>query len=109
MSTNAQASKTSAWSLPSVMSQRYLHARSLQGELSTRGRGSPSLPGLAGRSWRTPLFVVLAAGCGHAAASAPPGTCLGPAEDAALAGIEVRRPEDRPSVALVTREGDPAG
>jgi hypothetical protein len=66
-------------------------------------------PGLAGRSWHAPFFVVLAAGCGHAGASLPPGFCAGPVEDAALAGIEVKRAEGRPSVALVVREGDPRG
>jgi hypothetical protein len=67
-----------------------------------------SLPGLTGRSWHAPLFVVFAAGCGHSAASAPPGYCPGPAEDA-TAAIEVQRSGERPSVALVIREGDPRG
>ena len=83
---------------------------------------------MAGRSRHAPLFVltssgvprwlrwgsrcvaaIVAVGCGHSGASPPPGFCAGLAEDGALSGIEVKRPDDRPSVALVVREGDPRG
>ena len=51
----------------------------------------------------------MAVGCGHSGASPPPGFCPGLAEDGVLSGIEVKRPDDRPSVALVVRDGDPRG